>query len=131
MRSLGNTWMRRASPTVSFLTTESTRRSMTPKASAPPQSMGLTIVEKSSGFTWPPVGTQMDSSGPSNHHIRRSNEGQRKACPVLQSRIGHHHLERYYARRSRRTQDYRSANLRLPTLILHRASNFAPRDPTT
>src|SRR5258708_40373727 len=105
MRSLGNTGMRRASPTVSFLTTESTRRSMTPKASAPPQSMGLTIVEKSSGFTWPPVGTQMDSSGPSNHHIRRSNEEQRKACPFLQVRTGHHHLERYYATRSRRTQD--------------------------
>src|SRR5258708_2388105 len=97
MRSLGNTWMRRASPTVSFLMTESTRRSMTPKASAPPQSMGLTIVEKSSGFTWPPVGP-------------------RKACPVLQVRTGHHHLERYYARRSRRTQDSSSAEAarRLP-----------------
>src|SRR5258705_7627 len=86
MRSLGNTWMRRASPTVSFLMTESTRRSMTPKASAPPQSMGLTTVEKSSGFTWPPVATQMDSSGPSNHHIRRANVSER----------GGHHAKNAY-----------------------------------
>src|SRR5467141_100957 len=108
---------------------------MTPKASAPPQSMGLTTVEKSSGFTWPPVGTQMDSSGPSNHHIRRPNGGQRKDCPVLQSRTGHHHLERYYARRSRRTQDSSSAEAarRLPlgedSLVFVSFHNYG--DPST
>src|SRR5467141_5230092 len=108
---------------------------MTPKASAPPQSMGLTTVEKSSGFTWPPVGTQMDSSGPSNHHIRRPNGGQRKDCPVLQSRTGHHHLERYYARRSRRTQDSSSAEaarLLLPgddSLVFVSFHNYG--DPST
>src|SRR5260370_40712777 len=82
MRSLGLTLTGRVSPTVSFLTTDTLRRSMIPRASARPQSMGLTTVDKSSDFTWPPVGTRMDSSGLSNRDVRRSNGGQWKACPV-------------------------------------------------
>src|SRR5216683_2774789 len=90
--------MRRVSPTVSSLTTEGLRRSMIPMASARPQSMGSMPVDKSSDFTWPPVGTRMDSSGLSNRDIRRSNCGQRKACPVPEVGTGHHHLERYDSR---------------------------------
>ncbi len=49
--SLGLTWMRQVSPTVSSLTTDTLRRSMIPRASARPQSMGSTTVDKSSDFT--------------------------------------------------------------------------------
>src|SRR5260370_5862380 len=84
--------MRRVSPTVSSLTTESLRRSMIPMASGRPQSMGSTTVDKSSDFTWPPVATRMDSSDLGNGDTPRANGGQRKACPVLEVGTGHHHL---------------------------------------
>src|SRR5229473_107044 len=64
--------MRQVSPTVSFLTMDTLRRSMIPKASAQPQSTESTIVDKSSDFSWPPVGTRMDSLGLRNREIRKS-----------------------------------------------------------
>src|SRR5258708_7212847 len=88
MRSLGHTRMRRVSPTVSSLTTESLRRLMIPRASARPQSMELTTVDKSSDFTWRPVETRMDSSGLSNPEIHKSNGAHRKACSVRKSGPG-------------------------------------------
>src|SRR5260370_38305452 len=78
--------MRRVSPTVSSLTTESLRRSMIPMASGRPQSMGSTTVDKSSDFTWPPVATRMDSSDLGNGDTPQSKRRTTESLPGPGSR---------------------------------------------